>query len=325
MPRALITGITGQDGSYLAELLLDKGYEVHGVVRENASPNRARIEHLCANLAIFNQRLFLHTATIEETARLRDILISTVPDEVYHLAGQSHVGLSFEKPEETCEITALGAIRLLELVRALPKPPRFFHPSSSEIFGRPAQSPQDESTPHAPMNPYGCAKAYATQMVSIYRQTHGLFACNAILYNHESPRRGENFVTQKICRAAAAIKLGRQAELLLGDTTALRDWSDARDFVRAMWLMLQQPAADDYVLSTGTLHSVQDVVEIAFGAVQLDWRQYVRQDAKFMRPAEPQRLLGNPAKARRVLGWEPQISFQQMIEEMVQAELKRAA
>ena len=323
MKRALITGITGQDGSYLAELLLEKGYEVHGMVRRTSSLERSRLNPLYRDPAIYGRRLFLHYGDLDDPTTLRRLLTKSAPEEIYHLAGQSHVGLSFEIPESTCEMTAMGTLRLLELIRDLPAAPRLFHASSSEVFGRPEQSPQDERTPMAPVNPYGCAKAFATQMVGIYRQTFKLFACNGIMYNHESPRRGENFVTRKICHAAAAIKLGRQQELLLGDTSALRDWGHARDYVLGMWLALQAEVPDDYVFATGILHSVQDVVEAAFGAVGLDWRTYLKQDARFMRPAEPLRLVGNPAKAKARLQWEARTTFAELIAEMTQAELEQ--
>ena len=323
MKRALITGITGQDGSYLAELLLEKGYEVHGMVRRTSSLERSRLNPLYRDPAIYGRRLFLHYGDLDDPTTLRRLLTKSAPEEIYHLAGQSHVGLSFEIPESTCEMTAMGTLRLLELIRDLPAAPRLFHASSSEVFGRPEQSPQDERTPMAPVNPYGCAKAFATQMVGIYRQTFKLFACNGIMYNHESPRRGENFVTRKICHAAAAIKLGRQQELLLGDTSALRDWGHARDYVLGMWLALQAEVPDDYVFATGILHSVQDVVEAAFGAVGLDWRTYLKQDARFMRPAEPLRLVGNPAKAKTRLQWEARTTFAELIAEMTQAELEQ--
>lgn len=321
MKRALITGITGQDGSYLTELLLEKGYEIHGVVRRTSSIERSRLEALFHDPKIYGHRLFLHYADLDDPTSLRRILTKSAPDELYHLAGQSHVGLSFEIPESTCELTAMGTLRLLEMVRDLPKAPRIFHASSSEIFGRPEISPQDEQTPMAPVNPYGCAKAFATQMVKIYRNTYSLFACNGIMYNHESPRRGENFVTRKICRAAAAIKLGHEKELLLGDTTAQRDWGHARDYIRGMWMTLQHEKPEDFVFATGRLHSVQDVVETAFGVVGLDWKKFVKQDQRFMRPAEPLKLVGNPAKAAKVLNWKPQITFEQLIKEMTEAEV----
>lgn len=321
MPRAIITGITGQDGSYLTELLLEKGYEVHGVVRRSSNVSRSRLDHIYHDPAIYGHRVFLHYADLDDPTTLRRVLVKVAPDEVYHLAGQSHVGLSFEIPESTCEMTAMGTLRLLEIIRDLPTRPRLFHASSSEVFGRPITAPQDETTGFEPVNPYGCAKVFATQMVKVYRQSFQLFACNGILYNHESPRRGENFVTRKICRGAAAIKLGREKDLLLGDRTMRRDWGHSRDYVRGMWQMLQQPTPDDFVLATGVAHSVQDVVETAFECVGLDWRQFVKEDARFMRPAEPSNLLGNAAKARAQLGWVPEISFAQLIHEMTEAEL----
>ena len=320
--KALITGITGQDGSYLAELLLEKDYEVHGVVRRTSTLSRSRLSHLYENPEIYSHRLFLHYADLDDATTLRRVLTKVQPAEIYHLAGQSHVGLSFEIPESTCEMTANATLRLLEIVRDLPEGTRFYHASSSEIFGDPLQMPQDEETPFNPVNPYGCAKAFATQMVRIYRKSFGLFACNGITYNHESPRRGENFVTRKACRAAAAIKLGLEKELVLGDLSAQRDWGDARDYVRGMWLTLQYPTPEDFVFATGQLHSVQDVVEQAFRAVELDWQKFVRRDERFMRPAEPQRMVGNPAKAKRLLHWEPKTSFADLIREMTLAEVE---
>lgn len=323
MPKALITGITGQDGSYLTELLLGNGYEVHGIVRRTSSLERSRLHHLYQDKEKYGKSLFLHYADLDDATTLRRVMISAAPDEVYHLAGQSHVGLSFEIPESTTRMTGLATLRLLEMIQDLDKVPRFFHASSSEIFGKPEDMPQRENTPYRPVNPYGAAKAFATQMVSIYRNTFGVFGVNGIMFNHESPRRGENFVTRKICRAAAAIKLGQQKELLLGDTSAKRDWGHARDYVRGMWLSLGHATAEDYIFATGKLHSVQDVVDIAFKTVDLDSIEYIRQDQRFMRPAEPQRLVGDPAKAKRLLNWEPETSFHRMIEEMTEVELKR--
>lgn len=320
--KALITGVTGQDGSYLAELLLSEGYEVHGVVRRTSTITRSRLKHLYTNPAIYNKQLFLHYADLDDATTLRRVLTKVQPDEIYHLAGQSHVGLSFEIPESTCEMTAIGTLRLLEMIRDLPKSTKLYHASSSEIFGQPLQVPQDESTPFAPVNPYGCAKAFATQMVRVYRNSFGLFACNGITYNHESPRRGENFVTRKICRTAAAIKLGLEKELVLGDTSAQRDWGDARDYVRGMWLALQHSSPQDFIFATGQLHSVQDIVQKAFATVQLDWIKYVRQDKRFLRPTEPVRLVGNPAKAKEILHWKPLGNFESLIEEMTLAEIK---
>jgi GDPmannose 4,6-dehydratase len=319
--RALITGITGQDGSYLTELLLGKGYEVHGVVRRSSSLSRSRLVHLYSDPEIYGKRLFLHYADLDDATTMRRVLRKSNAGEVYHLAGQSHVGLSFEIPESTCEMTAIGTLRLLEMIRDEPIPPKFFHASSSEIFGRPAESPQSEFAPMVPVNPYGCAKAFATRMVAIYRESFGLFACNGIMYNHESPRRGENFVTRKICRAAAAIKLGLQKELQLGDTHAQRDWGYAPDYVEGMWLTLNHEKADDFIFATGTLHSVQELVETAFEAVGLDWKSFVRQDPRMMRPAEPMNLVGNAGKARRILGWEPKCNFHDLIVAMTEAEV----
>jgi GDPmannose 4,6-dehydratase len=321
MLRALITGITGQDGSYLTELLLEKGYEVHGLVRRTSSMGRLRLDHLYSDSSIYRQRLFLHYADLDDPTTLRRVLAKAEPDEIYHLAGQSHVGLSFEIPESTCEMTAMGTLRLLEIIRDLKKPARLFHASSSEIFGEPSIVPQDENTPFAPVNPYGCAKAFATQVVAVYRRTFGLFGSNGIMFNHESPRRGENFVTRKICRAAAAIKLGRQTELLLGDTSAQRDWGDSRDYVRGMWLALQHETAEDFVFATGQLHSVQEIVELAFATVGLDWRKFLKRDERFLRPVEPLRLVGNAAKAGRLLKWSPKTTFAQLVAEMTSADL----
>jgi GDPmannose 4,6-dehydratase len=316
--RAFITGIAGQDGSYLTELLLEKNYEVHGLLHSRTAP---RLEHLIRDPQIFGKRLHLHSGDLDDADSVRVPLEKSAPDEVYHLAGQSHVGKSFDTIEQTCRVTGLCALRLLEMVRKLPKPPRFFHASSSEIFGSPENSPQDESTPLAPVTPYGCAKAFATQIVRVYRQSSGLFAVNGILFNHESPRRGENFVPRKICRAAAAIKSGKQTELLLGDTGARRDWGHARDYVRGMWLALQHDAPEDFVFATGQLHSVQEIVETAFGIAGLDWRKYVRTEAQLLRPADPRRLVGNAAKAAKLLGWQPEMTFEKIIAEMTQADI----
>jgi GDPmannose 4,6-dehydratase len=321
--RALITGITGQDGSYLTELLLEKGYEVHGVVRPTSSLEKSRLGHLIENRDLMDRRLFLHSGDLDDATSMRRSIMKSQPEEIYHLAGQSHVGLSSEMVESTCEMTAMGTLRLLDMIRDSGLKPKFFHASSSEIFGRPDHAPQDEHTPCRPVNPYGAAKAFATQMVGIYRQTFGLFAINGILYNHESPRRGENFVTQKICLAAAAIKEGRQKDLVLGSLEAQRDWGDARDYVRGMWLAMQQPKAEDYLFATGELHTVRDVVETAFNAVGLDWRNHVKQDPRFMRPEEPARLVGNAAKAERNLGWQRTSNFRELITEMTRSGLRQ--
>ncbi len=322
MACALITGITGQDGSYLAELLLEKGYEVHGVVRRTSSLQRSRLAHLYEDPEIYNRRLWLHYADLEDVTTLRRLLIRIAPDEIYHLAGQSHVGLSFEIPETTCEQTGMGTLRLLEILRDLPGKSRLFHPASSEVFGRPDEVPQDETTPFRPVSPYGCAKAFAANLVRMYRDTFGMYVCNGILYNHESPRRGENFVTRKVCRGAAEVKLGMRKKLVLGNLEAKRDWGYAPDTVRGMWLTLQQPEAADYVFATGTVHSIRDLAAAAFGAVGLEWEQYVESDPALLRPGEPDRLVGNPARARERLRWHPTVSFADMIRDMTLAEMK---
>jgi len=318
--RAVITGITGQDGSYLTELLLEKGYEVHGLVRRTSDLSRSWIDPLYRDPVLRERRLFIHYVDLDDVTTLRRTLIQAQPAEVYHLAGQSHVGLSFEIPEATCRWVAMGTLGLLEILRDLSAPARFFHASSSEIFGRPDMIPQNETTPMSPISPYGCAKSFATQMIRIYRQSYGVYASNGILYNHESPRRAGSFVTQKICRAAAAIRLGVEQELRLGDLSAQRDWGDARDYVRGIWLSLQHDEGDDYIFATGQSHSVQDVAEIAFAAMDLDWRSYVKHDERLMRPAEPNRLVGDSTKARTRLGWEPLSDFRRMILEMTRSQ-----
>ncbi len=317
---ALITGITGQDGSYLTELLLAKGYTVHGVVRRTSNLVRSRIEHLRADPEIYGKRLFLNYGDLSDGTTLRRIFAQVEPSEVYHLAGQSHVGLSFEIPESTSEEVGMATLRLLEICRDQKQPVRFYHASSSEIFGAAAESPQTEETAFRPASPYGCAKAFATQLARVYRNSYGLFVCNGILYNHESPRRGENFVTRKITRAAARIARGLQDELVLGSLESRRDWGHARDYVAAMWLMMQHETADDYIVATGTTHSVQDFVQAAFAAVELPWERHVTYDRSFERPAEPVRLVGSPEKIQRVLGWRAEMSFGALVREMIDAE-----
>jgi len=319
---ALITGITGQDGSYLSELLLEKGYEVHGIVRRSSSLERPRLLGQYNDPDIYGKRLFLHYADLSDTTSIRRILASTQPSEVYHLAGQSHVGLSFEIPESTCELTAMGTLRLMEILRDQPKPPKFLHASSREIFGTPKESPQDESTPLNPNSPYGCAKSFATQMVRIYRESHGLFFCNAILYNHESPRRAENFVTRKITLAAAKIKLGLQNKLMLGSIDSARDWGYAKEYAEAMWLILQHGTPDDYLLATGTSHTVKEFIQTAFEHLELDWEQHVEIDPRFVRPADPEHLLGDPSKANRVLGWAAKTKMHALVRMMVDHDLQ---
>lgn len=323
MPLALITGITGQDGSFLADFLLDKGYEVHGMVRRTSSLERSRLQHLYADPAIYGKRLFLHYADLEDITVLRRILTSVKPTELYHLAGQSHVGLSFEIPETTCNLTAMGTLRLLEVIRDLPSPPRLFHPSSSEIFGEPAEYPQTEETPFNPLTPYGCAKAFATQMTRIYRASFALFACNGIMYNHESTRRGENFVSKKICSGVAAIKLGHQKKLRLGSLQGERDWGFAGDYVRGMWLALQQEVPDDYVFATGRLHTVKQLVQIAFDVAGLPWEDFIEIDPHLLRKSDPVRLVGDAKRAEKILGWEHSVTFEEMIRAMTQFEIEK--
>jgi GDPmannose 4,6-dehydratase len=318
---ALVTGITGQDGSYLAELLLDKGYAVHGIVRRTSNLVRSRIEHLRRDHNIYGRKLFLHYGDLSDVTTLRRIFRQVQPDEIYHLAGQSHVGLSFEIPESTCEDAGMATLRLLEIARDQTKPLRFYHASSSEIFGNTTITPQDENTPMAPSSPYGCAKAFATQLARVYRQSYGLFVCNGILYNHESPRRGENFVTRKIVRAAVRIARGLDDELVLGNTETMRDWGRAQDYVQAMWLILQHHAPDDFIVATGEPHSVQEFVELVFAAVNLPWQKYVKRDHAFDRPIEPTKLVGCADKIRNTLGWRPTGTFPDLVREMVDAEL----
>lgn len=318
---ALITGITGQDGSYLTELLLEKGYEVHGIVRRSSTLERSRLTQFYGNENVYEKRLFLHYADLTDTTTIRRIVLKVKPTEFYHLAGQSHVGLSFEIPESTCDLTAMATLRIMEILRDLPNPPRFLHASSREIFGTPTVSPQDENTRINPNSPYGVAKAFSTQMTKVYRESHGLFFCNAICYNHESPRRGENFVTRKVTLAAARIKAGLQKSVTLGDLDSARDWGYAKDFVHAMWLMLQQSQSDDYVLATGISRTIRDLLETAFQHVGLNWQDHLKLDDRFKRPADPQALLGNPDKAKKTLGWKPSVTFEEMIQMMVDHDL----
>jgi GDPmannose 4,6-dehydratase len=320
MARAFITGIAGQDGSYLAEMLLGSGYQVHGLVLPGFVLSHSWLSALEKHLGT---RLFIHTGDMNDPKIFPALVVETRADEVYHLAGQTHVLESFNDPEGALELNARATVRLLEAARRMSPPPRIFHASSSEIFGSPTESPQDEHTPVNPQNPYACAKAFSSQMLAVYRQTYGLFAVNGILFPHESPRRDEKFGTRRICRAAAAIKLGRQTELRLGDLAARRDWTDARDVVRGMGLALQQATAEDFVFASGELHSVQELVEVAFNAVGLDWKKFVRPDENYARPADARRIMGNAAKAKRLLGWEPRRRFAELFEEMVRTDLER--
>lgn len=318
---ALITGITGQDGSYLTELLLEKGYRVHGIVRRTSNLLRSRIEHLRGNDEIYGKSLFLHYGDLSDGTTLRRIFSKVRPAEIYHLAGQSHVGLSFEIPESTCEEVGMATLRLLEIARDQPQPVKFYHASSSEIFGNATESPQTEATPLRPASPYGCAKAFATELARVYREAYGLFVCNGICYNHESPRRGENFVTRKIARSVARIARGLDDELALGNLDSQRDWGRARDYVVAMWLMLQQETPDDYVVATGETHSVREFVEAAFAVVNLPPEKFVKRNPALRRPADPVRLVGSAAKIRAALGWKPSGTFNDLVREMVEAEL----
>jgi GDPmannose 4,6-dehydratase len=320
--RALVTGITGQDGSYLAELLLEKGYEVHGVVRRTSSLNRSRIDHLqhASPNDAGRPRFTLHYGDMTDSGGLNRLVKQIRPDEVYNLAAQSHVHISVDQPEYTGDADALGTTRLLEAVRTVGLPARFYQASSSEMFG---SSPplQNESTPFQPRSPYAIAKLYAHWMTVNYRVAHGMFACSGILFNHESPRRGENFVTRKVTRGVAQIVSGREKKLRLGNLEARRDWGHARDYVRAMWMMLQQDEADDYVVATGEHRSVRELVVTAFSMVGLDWERFVEIDRAYIRPAEVNDLQGDASKARERLGWEPTISFDELIREMLEHDL----
>ncbi|HET9857689.1 MAG TPA: GDP-mannose 4,6-dehydratase [Chthoniobacterales bacterium] len=318
---ALITGITGQDGSYLTELLLQKGYAIHGIVRRTSNLLRSRIEHLRRDPKIYGKKLFLHYGDLSDTTTLRRIFREVGPGELYHLAGQSHVGLSFEIPESTCDEAGMATLRLLEIVRDQSPGVKLYHASTSEIFGNASESPQTEETPMRPTSPYGCAKAFATQLARVYRQSYGMFVCNGILYNHESPRRGENFVTRKIARSVARIARGLDVDLVLGNLESKRDWGRAQDYVAAMWLMLQHEKPGDYVVATGETHSVRDFVEAAFAVVDLPWEKYVKQDRAFDRPIEPARLVGRADKIQKMLGWKPSGSFELLVREMVEAEV----
>ncbi len=319
--RALITGITGQDGSYLAELLLGKGYEVHGLVRRSSSFNTGRIEHLYQDPHVPAPRLYLHYGDLLDASALSRVLTKVCPDEVYNLGAQTHVRVSFDIPVHTGDVTALGTMRLLESIRDCQLQPRFYQASSSEIYGN-APSPQSELTPFRPCSPYAAAKLYAYWMTVNYREAYGLYACNGILFNHESPRRGETFVTRKVTRAAARIALGRQDKLYLGNLEAKRDWGFAGDYVEAMWLMLQQEQPDDYVIATGQCHSVRELLAAAFGYLGLDWQRHVEVDPRYYRPAEVHELRGNMEKARRQLRWEPKVGFTQLVQMMVDSDLQ---
>jgi GDPmannose 4,6-dehydratase len=325
MKRALITGITGQDGSYLAELLLEKGYEVHGIIRRSSSFNTGRIDHIYADPHVDERRLVLHYGDLSDASGLQSVIAKVRPDEIYNLGAQSHVRVSFDTPEYTAEITGLGAVRVLEAARLSGVECRLYQASSSELFGKVVETPQRETTPFYPRSPYAAAKAYAFYITQNYRESYGMYACNGILFNHESPRRGETFVTRKITRAAGRIKHGLQKKLYLGNLDAKRDWGHARDYVEAMWLMLQQDEADDFVIGTGETHSVRAFLELAFEMAGLDPEEHVVIDPKYFRPAEVDLLLADPSKAKEKLNWEPKTSLPQLAKEMVEHDLEQAA
>jgi GDPmannose 4,6-dehydratase len=322
--RALITGITGQDGSYLTELLLEKGYDVYGIIRRSSSFNTERIDHLYQDPHEPQTRLRLLYGDLNDSSSLNTILRKVQPDEIYNLGAQSHVRVSFDVPEYTAEVSGVGVVRILEAVREAGIRPKVYQASSSEIFGKVVEVPQTEKTPFYPRSPYGCAKAYGYYITVNYRESYNLFACNGILFNHESPRRGETFVSRKITRAATRIKLGLQEKLYLGNLDARRDWGHAMDYVRAMWLMIQADEPDDYVIATGESHSVKDFLDQAFGYLDLDWKDHIEIDPRYYRPAEVDVLMGDASKARRVLGWEPTISFNELVKLMVDHDLELA-
>ena len=321
MKKALITGITGQDGSYLAELLLSKGYEVHGLIRRASVFNTSRIDHIYVDPHESGAKLFLHYGDISDSSQLTNLIYSVQPNEIYHLGAQSHVRVSFDMPEYTGDITALGTTRILEAVRRSGVKAKFYQASSSEMFGI-SSPPQNEATPFCPRSPYAAAKAYAYWMTVNYREGYNLFACNGILFNHESPRRGQTFVTRKITRAIAEIMPGRQEYLYLGNLDAKRDWGYAPEYVETMWLMLQQDEPDNYVIGTGESHSVKEFLEEAFGYVGLKWKQYVKIDPRYFRPTEVELLLADPSKARKKLGWQPKVTFKELARIMVDADME---
>ena len=321
MKKALITGITGQDGSYLADLLLSKDYEVHGIIRRASTFNTSRIDHLYQDPHVNGVRLFLHYGDLADSVNLVKLIYELKPDEIYHLGAQSHVRVSFDIPEYTSDVTGVGTIRILEAMRESGVNSRFYQASSSEMFGKVQAVPQTETTPFWPRSPYGCAKVFAYWATVNYRESYGMHASNGILFNHESPRRGETFVTRKITRAVAAIKVGKQKELYLGNMDAKRDWGYAPEYVEGMWRMVQQDASDDYVLATNETHTVREFVQEAFGHVGLDWEDFVKYDARYERPAEVDLLVGDPAKAKKQLGWEPKTKFRDLVRIMVDADL----
>jgi GDPmannose 4,6-dehydratase len=326
MKKALITGITGQDGSYLAELLLAKGYEVHGVIRRGSTFNTSRIDHLYKDPHVNGVRLILHYGDLADSVQMVKLLYELKPDEIYNLGAQSHVRVSFDIPEYTGDVVGLAAVRMLEAIREanLVGKVRYYQASSSEMFGKVHEVPQKETTPFHPRSPYGCAKVFAYWLTVNYRESYGLHASNGILFNHESPRRGETFVTRKITRAATRIKLGLQDALYLGNLDAQRDWGYAKEYVEVMWRMLQQDNPDDYVCATGETHTIREFCQEAFGLLDLDWEKYVKYDARYERPAEVDLLIGDPAKLKKNIGWEPQVKFKDLVKIMVDADLRLA-
>ncbi|TXJ39166.1 GDP-mannose 4,6-dehydratase [Brachyspira aalborgi] len=321
MKKALITGITGQDGSYLAELLLEKGYEVHGIIRRSSSFNTGRIEHLYQDFHVNDARVFLHYGDLADSSALSRLLEKIQPDEIYNLAAQSHVRVSFDIPEYTADVVALGTIRILDAIKETEIKTKFYQASTSELYGKVVETPQTEKTPFYPRSPYACAKLYSYWITVNYRESYDMYACNGILFNHESPRRGETFVTKKITHAIARILKKEQDKLYLGNLDAKRDWGYAKDYVEAMWLMLQQDKAEDYVIATGETHSVREFLDEAFGLVGLDWKKYVEIDPRYYRPAEVDLLLGNPAKAKEKLGWKPKTTFKELVKIMLEYDL----
>jgi GDPmannose 4,6-dehydratase len=322
MKKALITGITGQDGSYLADLLLEKGYEVHGIIRRASTFNTSRIDHLYADPHINGVRMFLHYGDLSDSVSLVKLIYALKPDEIYHLGAQSHVRVSFDIPEYTSDVTGLGTIRILEAIRETGVRSRFYQASSSEMFGKAQAVPQNEGTPFWPRSPYGVAKVFSYWATVNYRESYGLHASNGILFNHESPRRGETFVTRKVSRAVAAIKHGLQKELFLGNLDAKRDWGYAPEYVEGMWRILQRDEGEDFVMATGETHTVREFVEEAFAHVDLDWKKYVKHDVRYERPAEVDLLIGDASKAKKVLGWEPKVRFKELVHLLVDADLE---
>lgn len=322
MKKALITGITGQDGSYLAEFLLEKGYEVHGIIRRSSSFNTGRVEHLYRDPHEKGVRFFLHYGDLHDAGNIERLLDELNPDEIYNLGAQSHVRVSFDTPEYTADVTALGTLRILEAIRRTKVKAKFYQASSSEMYGKVLETPQTETTPFYPRSPYGCSKVFSYWVTKNYRESYNMFTCNGILFNHESPRRGETFVTKKITKAVARIKKGTQKELFLGNLDAKRDWGYAKDYVKAMWLMLQKDKPDDYVIATGETHSVKEFLEEAFSYVGLNWQDYVKMDKRYLRPAEVDLLIGDASKAKKVLGWEPEVSFKELVHLMVDADIR---